>query len=130
MFVLCVYQFCFNGSKSESLVFILFGIHYSSLICTLSSNFEKFDQYLHIFLPSFSFWYSHLMLPQRSLSLLFVFCKLFCFCSSNWICFIHLSLVHWFFLCHFEAYFFFFILVIVFNFRMSGFFFLIKKVIH
>lgn len=45
----------------------------------------------------------HLMLPHRSLSLLFIFFKLFCFCSSNWINFIHLSLVHWFFLCHFES---------------------------
>ena len=105
---ICLFCVCINFAlMGLSLnLFILFGIHYSSLICTLSSNFEKFDQYLHIFLPSFSFWYSHLMLPQRSLSLLFVFFKLFCFCSSNWIRFIHLSLVHWFFLCHFEASFF------------------------
>lgn len=112
MFVLCVYQFHFNVSKSESLVFILFGIHYSSLICTLSSNFEKFDQYLHIFLPPFSFWYSHYMYfdslnadTQVSESLvyflqtfLFLFFKLDKFYSSVFSSLI-LSLLFWIFFC-------------------------------
>ena len=76
----------------------------------------------------------HLMLTHRSLSLLFIFFKRFCFCSSNWISFIHLSLVPWFFLCHFESSFVPLYWIFYFgdySFQLQNvrvFFFLLKKV--